>query len=73
MELDIFEGLESILENDNAQVQVDQVSKLETNSNENGKLKNDWELRRCEIFALQSTLSWTVLLKDDQEELFKLL
>ena len=45
MELDIFEGLESILENDNAQVQVDQVSKLETNSNENGKLKNDWELR----------------------------
>ena len=43
MELDIFEGLESILEN--AQVQVDQVSKLETNSNENGKLKNDWELR----------------------------
>ena len=37
MELDIFEGLESILEN--AQVQVDQVSKLETNSNENGKLK----------------------------------
>ena len=26
-------------------VQVDQVSKLETNSNENGKLKNDWELR----------------------------
>ena len=41
MELDIFEGLESILEN--AQVQVDQVSKLEPNSNENGKLKNDWE------------------------------
>ena len=70
MELDIFEGLESILEN--AQVQVDQVSKLETNSNENGKLKKVIGNFK-EIFALQSTLSWTVLLKDDQEELFKLL
>ena len=70
MELDIFEGLESILENAQVFKLIKSLNLKQTQmKTENSKMIGNFK----EIFALQSTLSWTVLLKDDQEELFKLL
>ena len=70
MELDIFEGLESILDQMLKFKLIKSLNLKQTQmKTENSKMIGNFK----EIFALQSTLSWTVLLKDDQEELFKLL